>query len=151
MKIYYFIIINGPLFNKTRISFTKGSYVSSLVITGYGIWIRRFLNINNVFLLICYHFIMEWTFPLISFVLISPVVLEEKSWKCWQCIFAIPILSPLGKRCEKALPSNIVEFSSPKDIFVKFGWKWLVGSGEEYENLKSIRRRQRRRTTYTLS
>ena len=41
----------------------------------------------------------------------------------------------------------------PRMLCVKFGWNWLSGSGEEDENVKSLRQRrrqrqQRRRTTH---
>ena len=63
------------------------------------------------------------------------MVLDKKIFKFRQCIFAISLLSPLEKG--RALHLNKHESPSPKDDCAKFGWKWLNGSGEEDETVKS--------------
>ena len=56
---------------------------------------------------------------------IGPVVLEEKKFKCRQCIFAILFLPSLGKGCVLSFEQTWIPFTL--ECFVPwFGWKWFI-------------------------
>jgi hypothetical protein len=59
----------------------------------------------------------------------------EKIFKNFQCIFTLSLLPPLG---EGQSPS--FETPPPKMICAKSGQNWPCGSGEEVENVKVYRR-----------
>ena len=74
----------------------------------------------------------------LSLVEIGQVVVEKKILKVCQCIFAISLLSPLGKGCGPSFEQTWIPFT--KGCFVP-SWNWSSGSGEEDENGKSLRQR----------
>ena len=81
-----------------------------------------------------------------SLVEIGSVVLEEKIFKFHQCIFAICVIISTWQRVGSFIWTNLNPLH-PRMLCAKFGWNWPSGSGEEDENVKSLRQRRRRRRT----
>ena len=87
-----------------------------------------------------------------SLVKIDPVVLEKKIFKISSMYFRYFVIISPWKR---AWPIICINFNPhhPRMLCAKF-WNWPSGSGEEDENVKSLRklqrRRRRRRTTDKL-
>ena len=77
---------------------------------------------------------------------IGQEVLEKKIFKFRQCIFAF-FCNYLPWEKGGALHLNKLKSLHPRILCAKFGWKSPSGSGEEDENVKSLRRQRRRRTT----
>ena len=81
-----------------------------------------------------------------SLVEIGTVVLGKKIFIFSQCIFAISLLSPLGKGRGPLFEQNWINFT--QNALWQVWLKLTLGSGEEDENVKSLRQwRQRRRQT----
>ena len=81
-----------------------------------------------------------------SLVEIGPVVREKKLFFNFVNVFSLfRNYLPLEK--SGALHLNKFESRNPRMLCAKFGWNWPSGSGEEDENVKSLRQRRQRRTT----
>ena len=63
-------------------------------------------------------------------------------FKVCQYIFGMSLLSPLGKGHGPSILTNMISLH-PRMLCAKFGGNWPSGSGEEDENVKSLRQRQR--------
>ena len=115
------------------------------------LWRRNFLNFINVFWLFRNYLHLEKGGALHLNKLESPlpkdalcqVWLKLAQW-FWRRFFLISsmyfhyfiIISP-WKRARPFIWTNMNPLH-PRMLCAKFGWNWLSGSGEEYENVKSL-------------
>ena len=128
--------MNGPLFEQTWIPFNQGCIVPSLVEIGPVVLeIFEFVSIFSLFLNY-FHLekctVLHWNKLESSSPKKIGSVVQKKTFKILNSIFAISWLSPPWKRAGPFIWKNLNPLHPRIHDCAKFGWNWLSGSGEEY-------------------
>ena len=111
-------------------------------------WRRRFLNFVNVFLLFRNYLPWEKGGPFLNkfvsgLIEVGSMVLENKIFLIASLYFHYFLIISPWNRVELFIWTNLNPFH-PTMLCAKFVWNWSGGSGEEDENMKSLRQRRQR-------